>query len=102
MIEVERSWIDHQGQYRSLQLKRTALAERLGRAVNLIICLVDTEQSRRTMAGFDHVVRETLPVPSRRIWSCLRTGTPIGGDGILWIRPGELRGRDRPAGIRGG
>ena len=99
MIEVERGWIDHQAQYRELQLKRTALSERIGRTVNLVICLVDTERSRRAMAGLDHIVRETLPVPSRRIWSSLRTGTPIGGDGILWIRPPELRarGRARPA-----
>lgn len=90
MIEVERAWFDHQGQYRPLQLKREALAERLGRPVNLIIALVDTERTRRALSGLDHILDQTLPVPSRRIWASLRSGTPIGGDGILWVRPGDL------------
>lgn len=95
MIEVERGWIDHQAQYRQLQLKREALAERLGRPVNLIIALVDAERTRRAMGGLDHIVEQTLPVPSRRIWASLRSGAPIGGDGILWIRPGELKGKQQ-------
>lgn len=91
MIEVERGWIDHQAQYRSLQLKREALAERLGRPVNLIIALVDSERTRRALGGLDHIIAETLPIPSRRVWASLRSGTAIGGDGILWIRLGNLR-----------
>lgn len=95
MIEVERGWFDHQGQYRPLQLKRDALAERIGRPVNLIIALVDSERTRRALSGLDHILTHTLPVPSRRIWASLRSGTPIGGDGILWVRPGELQLRQR-------
>lgn len=97
MIEVERAWIDHQAQHRQLQLKREALTQRLGRSVNLIIALVDTERARRAISGLDGVITAMLPVPSRRIWSCLRAGEPIGGDGILWIRPSELRARRRSA-----
>lgn len=91
LIEVERAWVDHQAQYRNLQLKRTALSQQLGRPVNLIIALVDTERSRRALTGFETIIRETLPVPSRRVWASLRSGTPIGGDGILWVRPADLR-----------
>lgn len=97
MIEVERGWIDHQAQYRQLQLKRAALSERLGRPANLIIALVDTERTRRALGGLDHILDQTLPVPSRRIWASLRAGTPIGGDGVLWIRPGELQVKRREA-----
>lgn len=97
MIEVERWWIDHQAQDRQLQLKRTALAERLGRKVNLVISLVDTERTRRAISGVQHLIQETHPVSSRRIWSSLRSGQPIEGDGILWIRPSELRARRRAA-----
>lgn len=97
MIEVERGWFDHQGQYRPLQLKREAIAERLGRPVNLIIAMVDSDRTRRTLGGMDHILDQTLPVPSRRIWASLRSGTPIGGDGILWIRPGELQLRQQKA-----
>ncbi|HJP70736.1 MAG TPA: helix-turn-helix transcriptional regulator [Candidatus Limnocylindria bacterium] len=93
MIEVERAWVDHQAQYRPLQLKRQALAEELGRRVNLIIGLLDTDRSRSAMAGYEAVIRDTLPVSSRRIWSSLRSGEPIGGDGILWIRPSLIRSR---------
>ena len=95
MIEVERAWVDHQGQYRPLQLKRAALAERLGRTVNLIIALADTPRTRAALAGHEQLIRDTLPVPSRRIWASLRSGVPIGGDGILWIRPAVLRERAR-------
>lgn len=101
MIEVERGWFDHQAQYRPLQLKREALAERLGRPVNLIIALVDSERTRRALSGMNRILDETLPVPSRRIWASLRSGTPIGGDGILWIRPGELQLRQQKAGQPG-
>jgi transcriptional regulator with XRE-family HTH domain len=97
MIEVERAWIDHQAQYRPLQLKREALAERLGRPVNLIVALVDSERTRRALSGLDHILDQTLPVPSRRIWASLRSGTLIGGDGILWIRPAELQLKRRKA-----
>lgn len=97
MIEVERGWIDHQSQYRPLQLKRLALAERLGRPVNLIIALVDTAGTRRALGGLDLILEQTLPVSSRRIWASLRSGTPIGGDGILWVRPGELQVKQREA-----
>ena len=96
MIEVERAWIDHQGQYRPLQLKRAALSERLGRSINLIIALLDTERSRQALAGYEQILRETAPMASRHIWAALRSGEPIGGDGILWVRPSALRAR-RPA-----
>lgn len=101
LVEVERAWVDHQAQYRNLQLKRTALSQQLGRPVNLIIALVDTERTRRALTGFEAIIRETLPVPSRRIWACLRSGTPIGGDGILWVRPAHLRSRRLQHGARG-
>lgn len=100
LIEVQRVWVDHQGQYRPLQLKRAALAERLGRPVSLVLALIDTERTRRTLVGHQSVLRETLPVSSRRIWAAIRSGERIGGDGILWIRPSALRARgsaaDRP------
>ena len=93
MLEVERAWVDHQGQLRPLQLKRAALSERLGRPVNLIIALLETERTRVALAGYEAIVRETAPMTSRHIWAALRSGEPVGGDGILWVRPSALRAR---------
>jgi transcriptional regulator with XRE-family HTH domain len=85
-IEIERSLADFQAQVRAAQLKRTTLAERMGRPVRLVIALPDTRRNRALIADHRLVVRATLPESSRRIWACLRSATEIGGDGLLWVQ----------------
>jgi transcriptional regulator with XRE-family HTH domain len=85
-VEIERSLLDLQAQLRSAQLKRTALAERTGRNVRLVLALPDTRRNRAAVEQHRPLLDAALPVGSRSIWSSLRSGEPIGGDGLLWVR----------------
>lgn len=85
-LEIERALLDFQAQLRAAQLKRATLADRLSRQVRLVIALPDTARNRAVVADHRLIVESALPVPSRRIWSSLRSGSPVGGDGLLWIR----------------
>jgi transcriptional regulator with XRE-family HTH domain len=91
MVEVERWWVDSQAQLRGLELKRSALSERLGRRVNLVVCVLDTRRNRTALHGFERMVEQSFPVRARTVWSALQAGTPIGGDSFVWIRPHALR-----------
>jgi transcriptional regulator with XRE-family HTH domain len=85
-IEVERALLDFQGQLRAAQLKRTALAERSGQSVSLVIAVLDTRRNRAAVLAHRPLLGTALPIPSRRVWGCLRSGTPVGGDGLMWVR----------------
>jgi DNA-binding XRE family transcriptional regulator len=84
-IEIETSLADFQAQLRAGQLKRTALAAQMGRAVRLVIALPGTRRNRAVVADYRHVIQAALPEPSRRVWSALRSGAQVGGDGLLWV-----------------
>jgi transcriptional regulator with XRE-family HTH domain len=90
-IEVERALLDLQAQLRSAQLKRTALAATTQRAVRLVLAIPDTRRNRAVVELHRSLVESALPIASRRIWTCLRAGTPIGGDGLLWVRSGAFK-----------
>jgi transcriptional regulator with XRE-family HTH domain len=85
-VEIERALLDLQAQLRSAQLKRAALAERMERAVRLVIAVPDTRRNRAVVDRHRSMLDAALPVASRRMWACLRSGEPIGGDGLLWLR----------------
>lgn len=85
-LEIERALLDFQAQLRVAQLKRAALADRLSRPVRLVISLPDTTRNRTVVDDHRLIVESALPIPSRRIWSSLRSGGPLGGDGLLWVR----------------
>lgn len=93
LIEIERGLFDFQAQYRACQLKRASLGEMLGRKVNLIVAVPDTERARNILAPHAQLITSALPVQSRSIWAAIRSGEPIGGDGLLWVRArhGERR-----------
>jgi transcriptional regulator with XRE-family HTH domain len=86
MLEIERGLADFQAQYRAAQLKRATLSERLGRTVRLVIAVPDTRRNRELLRQHEALIRTALPVSSRQIWAAIRTGQPIGGDGLLWVR----------------
>jgi hypothetical protein len=78
--------LDFQAQLRAAQLKRTAMAGQLGRAVHLVMAVPDTRRNRAVVLDHRQIVESALPIPSRRIWSSLRSGNSVGGDGLLWVR----------------
>jgi transcriptional regulator with XRE-family HTH domain len=91
-MEIERALVDLQGQLRAAQLKREILAQRHSQPVRLVIAVPDTHATRTRLAPFAQLLAQTLPTPSRRIWTAVRGGGPLGGDGILFVRaahPGQ-------------
>ncbi len=91
-VEVERALVDFQAQLRAAQLKRDMLAGQHGGPVRLVIAVPDSAVSRRRIAPFRSLLEGTLPLDSRRIWAALRTGRPLGGDGLLFVRKDRLPG----------
>ena len=85
-VEIERALLDFQAQLRAAQLKRTAMAGQLGRAVHLVMAVPDTRRNRAVVLDHRQIVESALPIPSRRIWASLRSGNSVGGDGLLWVR----------------
>jgi len=85
-VEVERSLVDFQAQLRAAQLKRESLARAHERPIRLVIAVPDTSTTRARLIPHAEVLRATMPVPSRRIASALRSGERVGGDGILFVR----------------
>ncbi|HTI29111.1 MAG TPA: helix-turn-helix transcriptional regulator [Methylomirabilota bacterium] len=86
LIEIERAPRDFQAQLRAAQLKRVALAERLGRRVVLVLAVPDTTSGRRAIAPHAAIVRSSFPVSSRAAWASVRSGQPLTGDALLWVR----------------
>ncbi len=91
-IEIERALVDFQAQLRQGQLKRQALGETDARPIRLIIAVPDTRGSRMRLVPFRELIARTLPSSSRNVWASVRTGEPLGGDAILFVRHTSRRG----------
>jgi transcriptional regulator with XRE-family HTH domain len=93
-VEIERAFVDMQGQTRRSQDKREALAEHEARPVRLILAVPDTRAMRQLVREHAEYLSRVFPISSRAIWRAIRQGHPIGGDGILFIpRPAVEAGR---------
>lgn len=90
-VEVERSLFDLQAQLRAAQLKREALARDSAQPVRLVIAVPDSARVRSVVAGIPEIVRAAFPIPSRQIADALRSGAPLGGDGLLFVRTSRAR-----------
>ena len=77
---------DFQGQYRSVSLKRDWLARQHGRPVRLVIAVEDLRSNRAAIAPHMSLIGSILPAGSRRIMDAIRSGRPLGSDGLLWVR----------------
>ncbi|HEX5578844.1 MAG TPA: hypothetical protein VFY43_04180, partial [Candidatus Limnocylindria bacterium] len=85
-IEIERWLRDLQAQLRAAKLKRVALAERMGQQVRLVLALPDGVAARRRLQPFRELLARELPITSRAAWARIRSGEPLGGDALLWVR----------------
>jgi transcriptional regulator with XRE-family HTH domain len=95
LIEIERRLVDFQAQVRAAQLKRRDLAHGDERPVRLVMAVPDTRSARRLLAMHETLFRRALPVPSRQVWSAVRGGSRLAGDGVLLVsmrRPPRARG----------
>lgn len=91
-IEIERMLVDAQAQIRSAQLKRDALTEHDDRPVRLVIAVPDSRAARLALAPIAALIDRALPARSRHVWSAIRNGQPLGGDGILFVRATHTAG----------
>lgn len=85
-IEIERGLRDLQAQLRAAQLKRVALSERMARQVRLVLAIPDRSAARQRLQPFGDLLGRELPVGSRVAWARIRSGEPLGGDALLWVR----------------
>ena len=84
--EFERMLLDWQGQLRSGRVKQELLAERHQRPVRFVMVIEDTRHNRAILEPHMSSIRAELPAGSREIWRSIRTGVPLGRDGLLWLR----------------
>lgn len=84
--EIERMATDFQAQYRRADRKRETLASLHQRAVRLVIALEDSRRNRLALEPHLAFIRSALPAGSREILTALRSGRPLGRDGLMWLR----------------
>ncbi|HEX6474972.1 MAG TPA: hypothetical protein VF114_07805 [Candidatus Limnocylindria bacterium] len=90
-IEVERRIVDLQAQLRSGLHKRDAIAATTERPVRFVLVVEDVRGNREALRRHDALLRSQLPATSRQIMRALRTGEPLGQDGLLWRRSRAVR-----------
>jgi transcriptional regulator with XRE-family HTH domain len=86
--EIERLIADFQDQYRRAAAKRDELAAHHARPVRLIMVVEDTQRNRQAVRDHAALINSALPASSRVILRAMRTGEPLGRDGLLWVRAG--------------
>jgi len=84
--EIERLLADLQAQYRVADAKRIELAALHRRPVRLVLVVEDTRRNRAVAREHAGLVRSMLPASSREIMRAIRTGEPLGRDGLVWVR----------------
>jgi DNA-binding XRE family transcriptional regulator len=84
--EYERNLLDWQGQLRAGRVKQELLASMHQRPVRLVMVVEDTYRNRRVLEPHIAVVRRELLAGPREVWRSIRTGEPLGRDGLLWVR----------------
>lgn len=85
-IEIERMAADFQAQYRRADRKRGLLTDLHQRPVRLVLAVEDTRRNRAALEPHRGLIAEALPAQSRETLRAIRTGQPLGRDGLLWIR----------------
>jgi hypothetical protein len=68
-------------------LKRESLQAQHSRPVRLVLAIEDTQRNRALVAPHQQTIQTALPATSSEILRALRTGIPLGRDGLLWVRP---------------
>jgi transcriptional regulator with XRE-family HTH domain len=93
-VEIERAILDWQAQFRRWSMKRDWLAARHARPVRLVVVVADTQRNRTALTPFAPLIGGSMPAGSRAVLHALRAGTPLGSDGLCWLREsGRQRAR---------
>lgn len=89
-LEIERLIGSFEAPYRRAADKRDLLAAQHQRPVRLVLAIEDTRRNRAAVRPHANLIASALPATSREVLRAMRMGTPLGRDGIVWVR--------RPAG----
>lgn len=102
-IEIMRGLFELDSQYRRERLKQEALTKKLNVPVRLVLALPDRASTRRVVSRYVDLISVALPRSSREVWQAIRTGEPLGADGLLWVptRADRLPRRTDAADIAG-
>jgi hypothetical protein len=87
--EIERLLADYQAQRRGWIEKRDALAEAHQRPVKLVVAIQDTAHNRAVVRAHADIIAASFAAGSREVLASLRSGQPLGTDGIVWVRRRE-------------
>lgn len=85
-VEIERRLLNWQSQHRRWSTKRAWLQARHARPVRLVVAAADTRRNRAALAPFAAVVQTDLPAGTRACLEAVRSGKPLGADGLCWLR----------------
>ncbi len=85
-IEIERLALDFQAQYRRAQHKCQLLADQHQRPVRQLLAIEDTRRNRAAVEPHRSLFESALPAQSREVLRAIRTGSPLGSDGLIWVR----------------
>ena len=84
--EIERLFVDWQAQLRRWSAKRDWLAAHHSLPVRLVVVAADTRRNRAAVAPFQAVIHHTFPAGSRTVLNAIKSGSPLGADGLCWMR----------------
>jgi len=54
--------------------------------VRLILAIEDSRHNRRVGEPHGRLIAASLPASSREVLRAIRSGQPIGRNGLLWVR----------------
>jgi hypothetical protein len=55
--------------------------------VRLVIAIPATARNRAVLSTLAPILSTALPKSSAQVWRAIRTGQPLGADGVLLVRP---------------
>lgn len=85
--EIDRRLLNFQETHRRNIRKRDYLAARHQRPVRSVLITEDSRRNRQAVEPHLELIRRVLPAGSREILNAVRSGEPLGRDGLLWMRP---------------
>jgi transcriptional regulator with XRE-family HTH domain len=85
--EIDRRLLDFQETHRRNVRKRDHLAARHQRPIRSILITEDTRRNRQAVRPHLELIRGALPAGSREVLNAVRSGVPLGRDGLVWMRP---------------
>lgn len=85
--EIDRRLLNFQEMHRRNVRKRDYLAAQHQRPVRSIVITEDTRRNRQAVEPHLELIRRMLPAGSREVLASVRSGAPLGQDGLLWMRP---------------